>query len=180
MRCGGSGRRGGTVRDSIRRIDDGFDGSSDPSGAQTGRTRRPAATGACVAGRPSLLNAKSGGHNRTLVWSAARAGRGDIVRWLVERGADVNIPGRYRSESFVLIKPYAAALLHGRTDVAAFLGANGTVIDVFTVAFLGDGDRVSVAIRRDPAVVNARQADDGVWRVTPVHHALAGGIQCLS
>ena len=58
---------------------------------------------------PSLLHAKSGGHNRTLLWEATRGNRPELVRFLVERGADVNVPGRVRSESLVLIKPWSVA-----------------------------------------------------------------------
>lgn len=131
--------------------------------------------GAVLRRNPDLLNKPSDGHNRTLLWEAAHAGRVDMVRWLVSEGADVDIPGRYRSETFVLVKPYTVAVLRKRTEIAEFLLDSGTVVDVYTAAFLGDDDRVMAAVGDDPVIVNADQPEETVWRVTPLHHALAGG-----
>src|SRR5262245_32037748 len=63
---------------------------------------------------PTLLNTKSAGHNRTLLWEATRRNRLDLVKFLLKRGANVNIPGRHRNESFVLIKPYTVATVFKR------------------------------------------------------------------
>ena len=74
------------------------------------------AIAARLAAEPQLLNAASEGHNRTLLWEAANAGRLDLVRFLVEAGADVNVPGRYRHETFVLLKPYSVAVTKKRAQ----------------------------------------------------------------
>src|SRR5262249_44423577 len=56
---------------------------------------------------PSLLLAMSGGHNRTFLWEATRGGHPDLVQYLLEAGANPNIPGRIRAECTVLLKPYS-------------------------------------------------------------------------
>ena len=40
---------------------------------------------------PELLNAMSGGHNRSFVWEAARGGRIDLMHYLLEMGAPTNL-----------------------------------------------------------------------------------------
>ena len=76
-------------------------------------------------GRPALLNAMSAGHHRALLWEAANANRMDLVEYLVERGAGLDVPGRYRSETFVLLTPHCIARARGRREVAEFLLARG-------------------------------------------------------
>ena len=75
---------------------------------------------------PHLLTVTTPGHNRTILWIAVRRNRDGIVDFLIKQGADVNIPGRIRSESFVLIKPYCVARVHQRKNVASVLMEHGT------------------------------------------------------
>jgi ankyrin repeat protein len=124
---------------------------------------------------PQLLNAASGGHNRTLLWEAANAGRGDVVRFLIEAGADVNIPGRYRHETLVLVKPYCIAVAKKRGEIAEYLLQHGTEIDLYTAAFLGQMDPLKQWLAGNAALVNQHQPEEGIWRVTALHHAVAGG-----
>jgi ankyrin repeat protein len=124
---------------------------------------------------PSLLNAKSAAHNRTLLWEATRRGRRELVETLVERGADVNIPGRHRHESFVLLKPYCVAVTYGREELASYLLARGTIVDAYSASYLGEEGRLLDWIEEDPRIVNRELEEDTVWRVTPLHYAVSGG-----
>lgn len=86
---------------------------------------------------PSLLTCTTLGHNRSLLWIATRRNRVGIVELLLKHGADVNIPGRIRSESFVLIKPYCIALTHERHRLVSQLLENGNVMDSYAMTYLG-------------------------------------------
>src|SRR6185436_15977312 len=81
---------------------------------------------------PSLLLAKSGGHNRTFLWEATRGNHSGLVEYLLNAGADPNVPGRIRSEIVVLLKPYCIARHYRRTGLADPLLRAGTVIDIFS------------------------------------------------
>jgi hypothetical protein len=68
-----------------------------------------AALGRLLADNPAALNQR-GPHGRTLLWEAARRGRTAAVAWLLARGAAVDTPGAYNTESLVRLTPYVAAL----------------------------------------------------------------------
>lgn len=129
---------------------------------------------------PSLLLAKSGGHNRTFLWEATRGNRPDVVRFLLRAGADPNIPGRTRSEIPVLLKPYCIARRYRRPHLAGMLEEAGSVLDIYSACFLGDTDRVQHCLRTEPDLLTTEQEDDSVWRVTPLHYAVAGGHEQLA
>ncbi|MBT4503006.1 MAG: hypothetical protein HOC74_35055 [Gemmatimonadetes bacterium] len=127
-----------------------------------------------LADKPSLLNAMSQGHHRTLLWEAANGNRMEVVRYLVEKGADVNIPGRYRSETFVLLKPYCIAERRKRKQVAEYLLENGTEIDIYSAAFLGELEILKKRTEEKDNSANILHPDDSVWNVVPLHYAVAG------
>ncbi|MEM7125138.1 MAG: ankyrin repeat domain-containing protein [Chloroflexota bacterium] len=127
-----------------------------------------------LAESPELLNAMSDGHHRTLLWEAANANRLALVEYLIEHGANPNIPGRYRSETFVLLTPYCIAKKRRRYKIAEFLLANGAELDIYAAAFMGDMIRLEEWISRQPSLVNARHPSDRAWDVTPLHYAITG------
>lgn len=129
---------------------------------------------------PSLLLASSGGHNRAFLWEATRGNHPALVKHLLEEGADPNVPGRIRSECVVLLKPYCLARWHRRAELAETLLRAGTVVDVYSACFLGDEARARELLDGDPSLLTQEQADDSVWRVTPLHHAVAGGHEALT
>lgn len=129
---------------------------------------------------PSLLRAKSGGHNRTFLWEATRGNRVDVVRFLLRAGADPNIPGRTRSEIPVLLKPYCIARRYRRPQLAEMLEEAGSVLDIYSACYLGDTDRVQHCLETEPGLLTREQEDDSVWRVTPLHYAVAGGHENLA
>ena len=129
---------------------------------------------------PSLLLAKSGGHNRTFLWEATRGNRVEVVRYLLRAGADPNVPGRTRSEIPVLLKPYCIALRYRRPQLAGMLEEAGSVMDIYSACYLGDTDRVQHCLEAEPGLLTREQEDDSVWRVTPLHYAVAGGHEQLA
>ena len=102
---------------------------------------------------PSLLLAKSGGHNRTFLWEATRGNHPDLVKHLLRMGADPNIPGRIRSECVVLLKPYCLARRYRHPQLAVLLLNSGTVEDIYSACFLGDTNRVRELLADDPALL---------------------------
>ena len=129
---------------------------------------------------PSLLQAKSGGHNRTFLWEATRGNRMNVVRFLLRAGADPNIPGRTRAEIPVLLKPYCIARRYRRVEIAGMLVKAGSVMDIYSACYLGDADRVQQCLEEEPCLLTREQDDDSVWRVTPLHYAVTGGHEQLS
>jgi ankyrin repeat protein len=129
---------------------------------------------------PSLLLDKGGGHNRTFLWEATRGNHPGLVEYLLHAGADPNVPGRIRSESVLLLKPYYIAQRYRRTELAGMLLVAGTVVDVCSACFLGDAALVSELLDEDPSLLTREQADDSVWRVTALHYAVAGGHEGLT
>ena len=138
---------------------------------------------------PSWLHTV-GAHGRTMLWEAARRGRADVVEFLIERGADVNICGCHLSEHFVEVSPYCVAKSAGHDELADCLLRNGATIDIHSAAYLGDRQQVLSFLEHDPSLANAahpqhdkqRQVRDRLvfepgdesWAM-PLHYAVSGG-----
>jgi ankyrin repeat protein len=129
---------------------------------------------AMIKAHPDYLS-KRGNHNRTLLWEAVRRGRMPAVKWLVERGAEVDANGAYNNESLVQITPYCAAVYYRRPAVAAYLLAHGAKLDIFRAAFMGEQAQVEQALAADPDLLNAEDPDDNVYFVPVLAFAVAGG-----
>ena len=95
-----------------------------------------------------------GSHGRTMLWEAAYRGRLEIVQFLLERGANINLPGCYHIQHRVEITPYCVARYEGRDLVADYLLQQGATIDIHTAAYLGDYDTVRLHLDEDPGLVN--------------------------
>jgi hypothetical protein len=117
-----------------------------------------------LAQHPDWLN-KRGPHNRTLLWEATRRGKLTAVRWLVEQGAELDATGCYNSESYVQLTPFCAALYYHRTDIATYLRTQGTQLDIFRAAWLGDLPGVSQALDEHPALLQAEDPYDTIYNM---------------
>lgn len=125
-----------------------------------------------VAAHPRLLDQR-GGDGVTMLWAAARRGRMPLVRWLVEHGANVEIPGSAVHVTQVMVSPYCIAVRSRRAEVAQHLLDHGASVDVFCAAFLGDVDALGRHIA--DGLANERSPHDDLHPVTPLHHAVDGG-----
>jgi truncated hemoglobin YjbI len=127
---------------------------------------------ALVEEHPRLINQR-GGDGVTMLWAAARRGWMPLVRWLVARGADVEIPGSAVHVTQVMVSPYCIAVRSRRAEVAQYLLDHGAQVDVFCAAFLGE----IKALRHHIAagLADARSQQEDFHPVTPLHHAVDGG-----
>lgn len=127
-----------------------------------------------------------GSHGRTMLWEAAYRGKLEVVKFLVEQGADMNLPGCHLSQHDLEITPYCVARHEGRNEVADFLLQQGAIVDVHTAAYLGDYDTALSFLDDDPNLVNSgylqsvllpsgelEHRDTG-W-ATPLCYAIVGG-----
>jgi ankyrin repeat protein len=129
---------------------------------------------ALLRAHPEFLS-KRGSHNRTLLWEATRAGKMEAVKLLVDRGADVNATGCYNSETLVQITPYCAARYYRRGEIADYLWAHGSALDIFRAAFAGDRGRVAGELVSRPELLNAEDPHDEIYYVPLLSFAVAGG-----
>jgi ankyrin repeat protein len=121
-----------------------------------------------------------GSHGRTMLWEAVYRGRDNVVKFLVERGADVNAVGCYFSEHFVEISPYCVAMSKGRYKLAEYLLKNGANVDIHSAAYLGDYNTVSSFLDKNPDLVNeehpyTKRHDKPYFRATPIFYAVSSG-----
>jgi ankyrin repeat protein/truncated hemoglobin YjbI len=130
------------------------------------------AVAALVADHPRLIDQRAG-DGVTMLWTAARRGRMPLVRWLVGRGADVEIPGSAVHMTQVMVSPYCIAVRSRRGQVAQYLRDHGAQVDVFGAAFLGDLDVLRGYLAA--GLANAQSPHEDFHPVTPLHHAVDGG-----
>lgn len=130
-----------------------------------------------------------GSHGRTMLWEAAYRGKLEVVKYLVEQGANINLPGCHLSQHALEITPYCVARHEGRDDVADYLKEQGAAIDIHTAAYLGDYDLAHTFLKNDDSIVNNGYLDS-VWlpsgkphsvehrfsdEATPLLYAIVGG-----
>ena len=96
-----------------------------------------------------------GSHGRTMLWEAAYRGKLEMVQFLLERGADINLPGCYHIQHRIEITPYCVARYEGRDRVADYLLQHGAILDIHTAAYLGDYDPVRSHLNNDADLVNS-------------------------
>ncbi len=96
-----------------------------------------------------------------------------LVRWLVARGADTEIPGSAAHVTQVMVSPYCIAVRSRQGQVAQYLLGHGAQVDVFCAAFPGDLDMLRGYIAAGPA--DAQSPHEDFHPVTPLHHAVDRG-----
>ena len=130
-----------------------------------------------------------GSHGRTMLWEAAYRGKLEVVKYLEEQGANINLPGCHLSQHDLEITPYCVARHEERNDVADFLKNQGAIIDIHTAAYLGDFDTVQVFLNNDKNLVDSGCLDSVMLpsgepnsvehrfseSATPLSYAIVGG-----
>jgi truncated hemoglobin YjbI/ankyrin repeat protein len=116
-----------------------------------------------------------------LLQSATLAGRIEVVEWLLDHGADANIPWPLPArltggalELVLFVTPLCAARMTGRPQISALLIGRGAREDAFTAAFLGDLPLVQRLLSERPSLAQAADPATDVLSITPIHHAVAG------
>ncbi len=133
------------------------------------------AVGAVLAAKPDWLH-RIGPHGRTMLWEAAYRGRLDVVRHLLDRGADIDACGCHFTPLLVEVSPYCAARFKNRDAVADLLAERGARMDIYAAAFLGDIDAVVEYLERDSGLAIAEKAQhDPNVRATALHYAVSAG-----
>ncbi len=130
-----------------------------------------------------------GSHGRTMLWEAAYQGRLEMVQFLLERGADINLPGCYHIQHRIEITPYCVARYEGRDLVADYLLQHGATLDIHTAAYLKDYDTVRSHLDTDADLINSGYLQavmlpagqphsfehrEAAW-ATPLCYAIVGG-----
>ena len=134
-----------------------------------------------------------GSHGRTMLWEAAYRGKLEMVQFLLERGADINLPGCYHIQHRLEITPYCVARYEGRDSVADYLLQQGAIVDIHTATYLGDYDKVLSHLDNDPSLVNKGYLQavmlpagkphtfehrETAW-ATPLCYAIRGGVPAI-
>ena len=130
-----------------------------------------------------------GSHGRTMLWEAAYRGKLEMVQFLLDRGADINLPGCYHIQHRLEITPYCVARYEGRDLVADYLLQRGATLDIHTAAYLKDYDAVRSQLETDPDLINSGSLQtvmlpagqphsfeyrETAW-ATPLCYAIVGG-----
>ena len=134
--------------------------------------------------KPAWLN-MVGSHGRTMLWEAVYRGKMDVLKFLVEKGADVNACGCHYSEHYVEVSPYCIAKLKKRKKIAEYLIGKGAIIDIHSASYLGDVETISSLLENDLELVNQGhpqsemvksgfEYQDAFW-ATPRHYSIGGG-----
>ena len=135
--------------------------------------------GAALAEAPDLLLPS---YAAAIMQAAALAGRAEIVRILLDRGAGADHPfylpvsvTGVAFERVVFATPLCAARMKRRSAAESLLLAAGASEDVFTSAFLGDLTSLAQMLAANPGLARATDPAVDVLDITPVDHAVAGG-----
>ena len=138
-----------------------------------------AALSAALAEAPGLLHPS---FSPAIMQAAALAGRAEIVRMLLERGAGADspffLPVGITGQAFervIFVTPLCAARMRNRAEVESLLLGAGAHEDAFTSAFLGDLATLTQMLAAAPSLARTTDPAVDVLDITPVEHAVAGG-----
>ena len=113
-----------------------------------------------------------------LLQSATLAGRIEVVEWLLDHGADANLPWPLpvrwvggALELVLFVTPLCAAGMTRRSEIGALLLRRGARKDVFTAVFLGDLPLARRLLSERPSLAQVSDPATDVLTITPIHHA---------
>ena len=110
------------------------------------------------------------GPSQLVMHQAARRGQLDVVKWLIDEGIDVNLPNC--TQTRVAVTPLCMALTGKHTEIADLLRDNGAVMDVFTLAWLGEVAGLTAVLDADPTLVDIDDPAQDYHCVRPLEHAM--------
>jgi hemoglobin len=136
--------------------------------------------GVALAEAPDLLRPTFAA---AIIQAASLAGRDMIVRQLLDNGCSpdlpfylpVRVPGP-AFERVIYVTPLCAARFKGHVATQSLLVAAGAREDIFTAAFLGDLTSLARILDADRSLARATDPAVDVLEITPVDHAVAGGM----
>jgi truncated hemoglobin YjbI/ankyrin repeat protein len=177
---GGKDAPGSASKDSTRQVAwCGIGARSVREARDLARRGDAAGLGAALAEAPDLLRPT---YAASIMQAAALAGRAEIVRMLLDRGAGADHPfylpvgvTGVAFERVVFVTALCAARMKRRLAVESLLIAAGASEDVFTSAFLGDLTSLAQMLAADPGLAQATDPAVDVLDITPAEHAVAGG-----
>lgn len=114
---------------------------------------------------------------RSPLWIAAQHGNAELVRVLVERGADPHCVSWDGCSCCLPEKPIHVAARNSSDAVVKLLRAHHDPLNIFDACALGERDRVAKFLRADPSQANAVcvMDPDGRFPLTPLHWAVFCG-----
>lgn len=95
-----------------------------------------------------------GSHGRTMLWEASHRGKLEMVKYLVDCGADINACGSHYTPYFVEVSCLCIATYKKHHVVADFLKSAGAKSNIHMAAFLGNLDEVKSHLSRSRRRLN--------------------------
>ena len=167
----------GKLKDLQSMLEDHPDFLSAPLPANAERDRLTPLHTAIAAGRTEIakflldkgVSTGEIAYGATSLMRATYSGRDDIIELLLDRGADVN--DNADGSDLAIVTPLRSAQIHGHPATAQILLEKGARVDLFSAAGLGWKTFVRDRLKKDPALVNTRDA----WGNTPIWNAMSLG-----
>jgi ankyrin repeat protein len=121
---------------------------------------------------PALVHAREDRHNTTPLYTAARCGNLDVVRALLDAGADVHDAAdseRLGVIGWITFFPPDNGI---QMEVLALLLERGAQHDIFSAIAVGQPDLIRTVVEQDPAALD-RRLTRRYHGQTPLHFAIA-------
>jgi truncated hemoglobin YjbI/ankyrin repeat protein len=111
---------------------------------------------------------------QTLLFLAVGRGKAEVVKALLKGGADPNVPSN-TGWGAPLQTPLCLALLKRKQAMVDLLLANGALDDVFTMAALGEVEKLRAELEGDRTLANVTDPAHDTFQMTPLYHAVSYG-----
>jgi ankyrin repeat protein len=115
------------------------------------------------------IRTRDRGDNATALHWAAQSGTLEVVKRLIDAGADIDGEGDAHEVGVI---GWATCFRQVRTEIAEFLLARGARPTIFSAVALGRGDLVRALVAADPSLLRARKMSRFEHHRTPLHLAV--------